>query len=73
MTLDQGYDQGQGTSLGPVKQFCEILFQLMNSVKSYGSDNVNKHSESIASNTKSPTGGIFNQNSSSRTKLNFDF
>jgi hypothetical protein len=27
----------------------------------------NKHSESIASNTKSPTGGIFNQNSSSRT------
>jgi hypothetical protein len=33
----------------------------------------NKHSESIASNTKSPTGGIFNQNSSSRTKLNFDF
>jgi hypothetical protein len=32
-----------------------------------------KHSESIASNTKSPTGGIFNQNSSSRTKLNFDF
>jgi hypothetical protein len=33
----------------------------------------NKHSESIASNTKSPTGGLFNQNSASRTKLNFDF
>jgi hypothetical protein len=33
----------------------------------------NKHSESIASNTKSPTGGICNQNRSSRTKLNFDF
>jgi hypothetical protein len=33
----------------------------------------NKHSESIASNTKSPTSDIFNQNSSSRTKLNFDF
>jgi hypothetical protein len=33
----------------------------------------NKHSESIASNTKSPTSGIFNQDSSSRTKLNFDF
>jgi hypothetical protein len=34
---------------------------------------LNKHSGSIASNTKSPTGGIFNQNSSSRTKLYFDF
>ena len=33
----------------------------------------NKHSDSIASNTKSPTGGIFHQNSSTRTKLNFDF
>jgi hypothetical protein len=26
----------------------------------------NKHSESIASNTKSPTGGIFHQNSSTK-------
>jgi hypothetical protein len=34
---------------------------------------INKHSESIASNTKSSTSGIFNQDSSSRTKLNFDF
>jgi hypothetical protein len=33
--------------------------------------NENNHSESIASNTKSPTGGIFHQNSS-RAKLNFD-
>jgi hypothetical protein len=33
---------------------------------------LNKHSESIASNTKSPTRGIFNQNSSSITKENFD-
>jgi hypothetical protein len=33
----------------------------------------NKHSESIASNTKSPTGGIFHQSGSRRTKLNFDF
>jgi hypothetical protein len=31
---------------------------------------INKHSESIASNTKSPTGGIFHQSSSRRTKLN---
>jgi hypothetical protein len=30
---------------------------------------INKHPESIAHNTKSPTGGILNQNSSSRTKL----
>jgi hypothetical protein len=27
---------------------------------------LNKHSESIASNTKSPTGGIFHQNSSTK-------
>jgi hypothetical protein len=40
MTLDQGHDQGHGTSL---QQFCEILFQFMNSVKSYGSDNVKNH------------------------------
>jgi hypothetical protein len=37
MTLDQGY----GTSLGPV--IGEILFKFMNSVKSYGSDNVKNH------------------------------
>jgi hypothetical protein len=36
VTLDQGRD----TSLGPVKQFCEILFQYMLSVKIYGLDNV---------------------------------
>jgi hypothetical protein len=39
MTLYQGHD----TSLGPVQQLCEILFQFMNSVKSYGSDNVKNH------------------------------
>ena len=38
MTLDQGHDQSHGTSLGPVKQFCEIY-----SVKSYGLDNVKNH------------------------------
>jgi hypothetical protein len=32
---------------------------------------LNKHSESIASNTKFPTGGIFNQTSSSITKTKF--
>jgi hypothetical protein len=39
MTLDQCHD----TSLGPVQQFCEILFQFINSVKSYGSNNVKNH------------------------------
>jgi hypothetical protein len=29
---------------------------------------LNKHSESIASNTKSPTGGIFNQNKCKQNK-----
>jgi hypothetical protein len=35
---------------------------------------INEYSESIASNTKSPTGGIFSQNSLTImiTKLNFD-
>jgi hypothetical protein len=33
-------DQRHGTSLGPVQQFCQILFQFINSVKSYGSDKV---------------------------------
>jgi hypothetical protein len=42
MTFDQGNHQRHGTSLGPLQQFCEILFQFMNSVKSYGSDNVKK-------------------------------
>jgi hypothetical protein len=43
MTLDQGHNQSHGTSLGPVQQFCEILFQFMNSMKSYDSDNVKNH------------------------------
>jgi hypothetical protein len=36
MTLDRGHD----TSFGPVEQFCEILFQSMLSVKTYGLENV---------------------------------
>jgi hypothetical protein len=36
MTLDQGHDQSHRTSLGLVQQFCEILLQIINSVKSYG-------------------------------------
>jgi hypothetical protein len=36
-------DQGQDTSLGPVEQFCEILFLFISSVKSYGSDNFKNH------------------------------
>jgi hypothetical protein len=39
MTLDQDH----GTFLSQVSQFCEILFQLMNTVKSYGSDSVKNH------------------------------
>ena len=42
MTLDQGHDQSHDTTLGPVQQFCEILLHIINSVKSYSSDNVKK-------------------------------
>ena len=37
MTLAQGHN----TSLDLEQQFCEILFQLMHSVKTYGPDKVN--------------------------------
>jgi hypothetical protein len=33
-------DQSRNTSLGPVWQFCEILFQSMHSEKTYDLDNV---------------------------------
>ena len=42
-TFDQTLDQDRNTSFGPGQQSCEILNQFINSVKSYGSDNVKYH------------------------------
>jgi hypothetical protein len=66
--VDQGFVYTYKYTLGNIKNKTDSIKNKQNIP-----NKENKHSESIAINTKSPTGGIFHQNSSTRTKLNFDF